>query len=96
MGGDAGRLKKEELFALLSEWKAGDGQLKPTDGKKDKLLPLFHECVSKMGCWESVVKVLWDPPAGELDAQGRKLQQQLAPVVVVTPVVVASAIAEPQ
>mmetsp|Transcript_27886 Transcript_27886/g.85108 ORF Transcript_27886/g.85108 Transcript_27886/m.85108 type:complete len:159 (-) Transcript_27886:61-537(-) len=79
MDGAASRLKKNELMDLLNEVGAGGGPFKPLDGKKEKLLPAFQAHVQKAGCWEAIVIVLWDPPADELDAQGRKRAPPQAP-----------------
>eukprot|EP00967_Tisochrysis_lutea_P065410 scaffold85067_cov27-Tisochrysis_lutea.AAC.1 len=47
--------------------------LKPQDGKKDKLLPALDRLVTRLGSWECVVRVLWDPPEDECGKDGRKL-----------------------
>ena len=57
---------------MLNEVKAGGGNLKQQDGKKEKLVPAFLAHAALLGAWEDVVKIVWDPPAHELNECGRE------------------------
>ena len=59
LDGSPGQLKKNELASLLVELQAAGGTIKPTDGKRERLIPAFHDHADKLGCWENMVCALW-------------------------------------
>jgi len=76
LDGSPEQLKKNELASLLIELQAVDGTINPTDGKRERLIPAFHDHADKLGCWENMVCALWEPPAEEMDEIGRKKRQR--------------------